>query len=51
MQQVNVKRPSIVFTPVLVTPVSLALLTGVPRFLGNPEQVYACKFTQPGTPA
>ena len=31
--------------------VSLALLVGVLWFLGNPEQVYACKCAQPGTPS
>ena len=30
---------------------SLALLVGVLWFLGNPEQVYACKCAQPGTPS
>ena len=30
---------------------SLALLVGVLWFLGNPEQVYACKCSEPGSPS
>ena len=49
MRPVFAKRQWIGFTPASVTVVSLALLVGILWFLGNPEQVYACKCAQPGT--
>ena len=49
MRPVFAKRQWIGFTPASVTAVSLALLVGILWFLGNPEQVYACKCAQPGT--
>ena len=46
-----VKRQGMMPSVASVTLVSLALLVGVPWFLGNPERVHACKCAQPGTPS
>ena len=51
MRPVFAKRQRIGSTPVSVTAVSLALMLSVLWFLGNPEQVHACKCAQPGTPS
>ena len=46
-----VKHQGMMLRVASVSLVSLALLLGVLWFLGNPEQVYACKCAQPGTPS
>ena len=45
------KRQGIGFTAIPVAVLSLALMMNVLWFLGNPEQVHACKCAQPGTPS
>ena len=51
MRPVIAKRQGIGFTAIPVAVLSLALMMNVLWFLGNPEQVHACKCAQPGTPS